>query len=176
MSKALHVAKEALERVHKLETTNLFLLVVVVLSLGYVLYINLYVEPHHDERAKIMAFYNHAYARSILIGLLLLGMSGIMGPTMRTSSVMLAFVFVSTYITLRHLSTENFTPKYPISHDDPLCVPCKGKGMFNPRPYKPDSNIQGIGNDKLPPTGVDFLSDPPGVYSQSQISYQLGMR
>jgi len=66
---------------------------------------------------------------------------------------------------------------YPLSHPDPRCTPCpNGSRMpFNPRPHEPDSPLMGIGNDRLPPMGVDFLSAPPGVYSQSQIAYEMGM-
>lgn len=58
----------------------------------------------------------------------------------------------------------------------PKCTPCnRGNREFNPQPYEPDARLMGIGNDKLPPMGNDFLSAPPGVYSQSQIAYEMGM-
>ena len=87
--------------------------------------------------------------------------------------------------TITNTNTEEFgnqanikEQNFPLSHDQPRCLPCSNGSAsqsFNPEPYKPNSNLQGIGNDTLPPIGVDFLSDPAGVYSQSQIGYQFGM-
>jgi hypothetical protein len=65
---------------------------------------------------------------------------------------------------------------FPSSRSGSRCTPCPGgsRQPFNPRPYEPKSRLMGIGNDRLPPMGVDFLSAPSGVFTQSQIGYQFG--
>lgn len=72
--------------------------------------------------------------------------------------------------------TKEEMDNFPKGRDGPRCTPCAGgsRKAFNPKPYTPDSPLMGIGNDKLPPMGVDFLSAPSGVYTQSQIGYQFG--
>lgn len=77
------------------------------------------------------------------------------------------------------ITKESMEPmsNFPLSRPEPRCTPCQkgSRSAFNPRPFEPDSPLMGIGNDNLPPMGVDFLSAPPGVYSQSQIAYEMGM-
>jgi hypothetical protein len=65
----------------------------------------------------------------------------------------------------------------PLSRSKQSCTTCEdgARSIFNPTPHEPMSPLMGIGNDNLPPMGVDFLSAPPGIFSQSQIAYDMRM-
>lgn len=198
---ALSVAQEALSQVQALESGSPVVFFVLVILLGYVYFVNFYlVQKSPGDMKVIMDIYGNKMIRSVVVSLILLGMSGMFGHAMKTISVMLAFVFVATYITLKHLlpdHKEGFTEymagmpgtlpgppqgppgQYPLGYPDPKCLPCSNGSanqMFNPQPYRPDDSVLGIGDpDQLPPAGVDFLSDPPGVYTQSGIAYEFGL-
>lgn len=197
---ALSVAQEALSQVQALERGSPVVFLVLVLLLGYIYFVNFYLVAKDPNDVKMMMdIYGNKTIRSIVTTLILVGMSGMLGHSMQVIAVMTAFVFVATYITVKHLLVKHKEgyaeymqgmPQmqqgqqgppgiYPLGYPEPRCLPCtngSSNQAFNPKPYRPDDSVLGIGDpDQLPPTGVDFLSDPPGVYTQSGIAYEFGM-
>jgi DNA-binding transcriptional MerR regulator len=228
---ALVIAEEALRNVHSLQKGNPLLLLAIIFVLGYIFYVNYYLVKDSSKSNFILQMYHNTNVRIAIISLIVLGMSGIFGFGISRLSTILAFTYVTTYVTLKDLKEsmedgdgnvkkknnekenkkienqleeqskeikklqekldkmkklhQNDDEKedlenmenYPLGRDGAYCKPCSNgtQTAFNPRPYETNSPLQGIGNDNLPPMGVDFLSAPPGVYSQSQIAYQFGM-
>lgn len=223
---ALAVAEEALNKVYVMQRGNPALLFAVVIVLGYIFFVNYYVVGKPDKSQYILEMYHNKNIRVGVVALIILGMSGVFGIGFSHLATILAFAYVTSYVTLRDIKegmeNNNFKDKsnfsmelssdqmkrltdklmnatsklytnkskmneddeqdvenmtdFPESRSGQRCTPCaKGsRKSFNPRPYVPDSPLMGIGNDKLPPMGVDFLSAPSGVFTQSQIGYQLG--
>jgi hypothetical protein len=183
---AMVVAEDALRRVRALESGEGLLTVTLalVLGLGYVYYINYMVGQGRAQ--EVMNMTSHPYLRIGIATVVMLGLSGMFGRALQVAATVVGFSFLAGHLFLHHAALarpmigaapkEGFSP-YPIGISQPRCLPCtNGKNMFNPRPYRPDSPALGIGDpDRLPPSGVDFLSDPPGVYTQSGLAYEFNM-
>lgn len=191
---AMVVAEDALRRVRNLESGEGLLTVtlMIVISLGYLYFVQ-YTMENNDSSNMInsLDIYRHPYLSVITVTLIVLGLSGMFGRSLQIVSSIAGFSFAVGHIFLVHKSImklvslnpprENFQTRdlipLPIGVDQPRCLPCtNGSNTFNPAPHRPDNPILGIGDpDPLPPTGVDFLSDPSGVYTTSGIAYSMRM-
>ena len=162
---ALTVAEDALRRVRIVETGESHILITLGVLISLVLVY--YVQTQNKESLDILqALLNHRWVRNITISLIILGLSGLLGRSFQIFANVIGFTLLFCLLILPPAKKEGYA-SLPISVAEPTC----GKV---PKAVRPETKLLGL-SDELPPTGVDMLSSPPGVYTDSGIAYEMNM-
>lgn len=162
---ALTVAEDALRRIRHLETGESHILITlgVLLSLVLVYYVQ---TQNKESLDTLQALMNHRWVRNVTVTVIILGLSGLLGRSFQIFASVIGFTLVFCLIMMSSTKKEGYA-SLPISVAEPTC----GKV---PKAVRPDTKLLGL-SDELPPTGVDMLSSPPGVYTDSGIAYEMNM-